>query len=195
MTNEPQFEKDPFRLNAEEHQRFEALCALSLSGELSSMDQARLDKHLHECAACRETLRELEGLTLFVLPAIGAAMEEEALHSELPSYRIEAAAESRLLSAIAAETSDEAIALAHFLKTERARHWMFSAAIAAALGLGVALGAMFVRAHERESKMTANAIVPPLRSTEPLWRSEAELAKAHITIDADRKRSQCSKRS
>jgi predicted anti-sigma-YlaC factor YlaD len=44
--------------------RTRELVSLSLDGELSELDAARLETHLGECASCRQLQSELAGLTL-----------------------------------------------------------------------------------------------------------------------------------
>ena len=70
-----------------------ALYALDKLGALPPADRARLEKHLDECAACRQELRELCG---------DAALLAMSVSQQLPP----APARQRLMSAIAAESRE-----------------------------------------------------------------------------------------
>jgi hypothetical protein len=59
------------------HDEFQELCALSTTGELTPGELARLEEHLSECAACRQSRQEFERFVALVIPAL---TEEDGIH-------------------------------------------------------------------------------------------------------------------
>jgi hypothetical protein len=60
------------------HEEFRELCAISVSGELSGEEQAKLDEHLHSCSWCQEVFRQYRATVVSVVPRFAA----EAVPSE-----------------------------------------------------------------------------------------------------------------
>jgi Putative zinc-finger len=52
------------------HDEFQELCVLSTTGELTPEELARLELHLSECAACRQSQQEFERFVALMNPAI-----------------------------------------------------------------------------------------------------------------------------
>jgi hypothetical protein len=76
------------------HEEFLELCAVSITGELTEEEQARLDDHLRSCSSCRQTLKqyretagivlpELAGTTPIDLDSPDASWPEERARTEL----------------------------------------------------------------------------------------------------------------
>lgn len=54
-----------------QHDHFEELCALALSGQLSADESKRLDEHATMCASCRTMLSRFQQIVVDVLPEVG----------------------------------------------------------------------------------------------------------------------------
>ena len=59
-------------MQADPHQEFQELCALSTTGELTAEEWARLTEHLSHCDSCRKAKRQYERLIATTIPALGA---------------------------------------------------------------------------------------------------------------------------
>jgi len=82
------------------HEEFQELCALSLTGELTQEERARLDSHLIHCADCREALRQYERIVATEIPALGAEFyAEQDDGNAAGSWSIEMA-EKRLMQSL-----------------------------------------------------------------------------------------------
>lgn len=58
------------------HDEFVELCALSTTGELTAEESTRLEEHLSQCSACRESQQAFERLVTLTIPALA---EEEGV--------------------------------------------------------------------------------------------------------------------
>ena len=132
------------------HEVFEALCALSMVGELSVPDQERLNGHLGQCESCREILEEFERLTLDVLPLVGAEMHTKRIEESLPVV-FDRAAEGRLLAAIGGELETAAHAPS-MPKRSSIRRWHIGV-LAATLAVGIATGAELMREYASRTRI------------------------------------------
>jgi hypothetical protein len=72
---------------------------MQLDGELSELEQARLDEHLESCASCRALASDLAGVTnaLRTIP-----LEEPSFHYYVPRRRTAGARVARAMSSTAA---------------------------------------------------------------------------------------------
>ncbi len=84
---------------AEDHEVYEAFCALALANALSPDEESRLASHLKECSDCRLLMEDLSRITLEILPVVGAAIHEEQALWSAPEV-VDEAAEARLLAAV-----------------------------------------------------------------------------------------------
>jgi len=73
------FSHEVWTVQGDPHQKFEELCALSTTGELTAEEWARFSRHLAHCDSCREARREYERVTGSAIPALAAesAIKEE----------------------------------------------------------------------------------------------------------------------
>jgi hypothetical protein len=76
-------------INTHEHEKFSELCALAMSGALSSQERAQLQEHLGTCAECREAYSEYSILTTEGMPSLAAeyAGAQEISDSSVESAR------------------------------------------------------------------------------------------------------------
>ena len=86
---------------AEAHDDFLELCALSASGELSQAEQKKLDQHLAVCPSCRQALQQYESVIDQAIPGIAAHEDLEGL-SPGPGWS-QKEAEQRFLDRLAGE--------------------------------------------------------------------------------------------
>jgi len=87
------------------HEEFEALCALSTTGELTVEEWSRLREHLAQCARCRESQRQFERVVATAIPALaeeGGANPEDG--TSPGSWSLEAA-EAALMESLRDEPS------------------------------------------------------------------------------------------
>jgi Anti-sigma-K factor rskA/Putative zinc-finger len=61
----------------EPHDEFLELCAVSMSGELSEQEQAKLSAHLAGCAECRQALKEFEATVDLGIPLLASTFSPE----------------------------------------------------------------------------------------------------------------------
>jgi hypothetical protein len=79
-------------MQADNHQEFEELCALSTTGELAPGEWARLTEHLTHCDSCREAKRHYELLIATTIPALGAETSTDEEGEDAPgSWSLEEA--------------------------------------------------------------------------------------------------------
>jgi hypothetical protein len=90
-------------MQADPHQEFQELCALSTTGELTVEEWARLTKHLAECDSCREACKEYDQLIAIALPALGVESSSELDGEESPGAWSIEHAEKRLIESLEAE--------------------------------------------------------------------------------------------
>jgi hypothetical protein len=90
-------------INIDEHQKFSELCALAMSGALSSEERAQLQKHLGTCAECCEAYSEYSILNKEGMPSLAA---EYATSQEISDESVESA-RSKLVSTLPALESRE----------------------------------------------------------------------------------------
>ena len=64
--------QETWSLETDPHHDFQALCALSTTGELTAEEWARLTDHLAHCVACREAKRQYEQVVAAAIPAMAA---------------------------------------------------------------------------------------------------------------------------
>jgi hypothetical protein len=87
------------------HDEFMRLCALSIAGELTAEEEARLDEHLLECEDCRKASAEFDSLVSEVLPALGAEISSEIEDApDADEWSVEDA-QQRLMKAVDEETA------------------------------------------------------------------------------------------
>src|SRR5580700_8715034 len=91
-------------INIDEHEKFRELCALGMSGDLSSGERAQIEKHLANCSECREAYSEYSILTSEGMPSLAA---EYAGSQEVSDASV-ASARSKLLSTLPDLKSREA---------------------------------------------------------------------------------------
>jgi anti-sigma-K factor RskA len=92
--------QEAWTMPPDSHEEFQELCALSLTGELTQEERARLDSHLIHCADCREALRQYERIVATEIPALGAEFyAEQDDGNAAGSWSIEMA-EKRLMQSL-----------------------------------------------------------------------------------------------
>jgi Anti-sigma-K factor rskA/Putative zinc-finger len=87
------------------HEEFRELCAISLSGELTREETARLDEHLRTCASCEKVFHQYRATVLSAVPQLGA----ERMPSErgaASSWEVKAA-ETVLFARLKTQEHDE----------------------------------------------------------------------------------------
>ena len=75
------------------HDEFLELCAVSTSGQLTEAEEQKLQAHLADCPACRETLKQYQAMVDRVIPA----MAPEEISDDLepgPNWSMERAEQS-----------------------------------------------------------------------------------------------------
>jgi Putative zinc-finger len=77
------------RSDAEPHEEFLELCALSTAGGLTAEERSRLEEHLAGCSACRDAMKQFETVVDRAIPALAPELEVEP--QEDPSFPQEAA--------------------------------------------------------------------------------------------------------
>lgn len=70
---------------AQPHEQFLELCALSTAGELSEDERKRLEKHLAGCAECRRAFEEFESVAGVGAPLLAARLAEFEMHRDVSS--------------------------------------------------------------------------------------------------------------
>jgi hypothetical protein len=84
--------QDAWTLPLDLHYRFQELCALSITGELTAEEWARLSEHLVHCSACQETKRQYERVVATVMPVLAAEFAADSENvSAAGSWSIEEA--------------------------------------------------------------------------------------------------------
>jgi hypothetical protein len=77
---------------ADPHQKFQELCALSTTGELTVEEWARLTEHLDHCESCREAKREYVRLIATTIPSLGVeSLEHEDVEDAPGSWSVKEA--------------------------------------------------------------------------------------------------------
>jgi len=90
-------------MQADPHQEFQELCALSTTGELTAEEWARLTEHLSHCDSCREAKRQYEALIATTIPALGAESSADEGGEDAPgSWSLEEA-EATLMETLRCE--------------------------------------------------------------------------------------------
>ena len=77
------------------HEEFLKLCAAATAGELNPNEQAKLDAHLAECAACRQAMREYEIASQHGVAALASEFAPEQSETD-SSWSVEKAEEAFL---------------------------------------------------------------------------------------------------
>jgi hypothetical protein len=75
------------------HEKFLELCAAATAGELDPDEQAKLDAHLTECAACRQAMREYEIASSHGVAALASELVPEQAEAD-GSWSVEKAEET-----------------------------------------------------------------------------------------------------
>jgi archaellum component FlaC len=75
------------------HEEFLELCAAATAGELNPHEQAKLDAHLTECAACRQAMREYEIASQHGVAALASELAPEQAAAD-GSWSVEKAEET-----------------------------------------------------------------------------------------------------
>src|SRR6476660_4487514 len=78
------------------HAEFLELCASATAGELSPVEQAKLEAHLAECADCRQALREFEIAARHGVAALASELAPEEGEAD-SSWSVEKAEEAFFL--------------------------------------------------------------------------------------------------
>jgi len=116
------FGQDAWTLPLDPHCQFQELCALSITGELTAEEWARLSEHLIHCGVCQEAKRQYERLVATAIPALATESAADSEYVKAPgSWSIdeaEAALMESLLNEPAPSRGDSippssAIAWAH----------------------------------------------------------------------------------
>lgn len=81
---------DGVRPDAEPHEEFLELCALSTAGGLSAEERQRLQEHLASCSRCRDAMKQFETVVDEAIPALAPELGVKAPQED-PSFRQEAA--------------------------------------------------------------------------------------------------------
>lgn len=128
------------------HHEFQALCALSTTGELTAEEWARLTDHLAHCDACREAKRQYERVVAEAIPAMAAESASEPDDVSAPdSWSIEEA-EAILMDTLRREPAPlnvKSIALTTPLWRKPVRRYAIAALILLSCGVvGYRLGVL-----------------------------------------------------
>src|SRR5438128_3869296 len=57
---------------SDSHEEFLELCALFTSDSLAEDERSRLERHLHGCAVCSDTVKDYERIAGIILPTLGS---------------------------------------------------------------------------------------------------------------------------
>ena len=159
------------------HEEFEALCALSTTGELTAEEWSRLRVHLEHCARCRESQRLFERVVATAIPALaeeGGANPEDG--TSPGSWSLEAA-EAALMESLRDEPSpsnQKSITPSSPAYWRRARCYALAATILAACSVaGYRMGVY----HERGRDAATVPTVPSMPSIPP----HADFAATAVT--------------
>ena len=90
-------------MTSDPHQKFQELCALSTTGELTVEEWARLTEHLAHCDSCRETKRQYERLIATTIPALGAEFAADEDGEDAPGFWSLEEAEAMLMESLRGE--------------------------------------------------------------------------------------------
>jgi hypothetical protein len=155
------------------HEEFEALCALSTTGELTAEEWSRLREHLAQCARCRQSQRQFERIVATAIPALaeeGGANPEDG--TSPGSWSLEAA-EAALMESLRDEPSpsnQKSITPSSPAYWRRARRYALAATILAACSVaGYRMGVY----HERGMDSATVPTVPSMPSIPPRANSAA----------------------
>ena len=157
--------------DTEPHDEFLELCALSTSGELTEVEQTKLDEHLSVCSACREAIKHYKSLVVHTIPAIAAEQTPETIDPG-PNWS-QQRAEAALLNRMAQEAREKKTNVGepgNKSSSETRRAIPFSGGstwrnvwtmYAAGVVLAIALGISLYQVGMRRGVDTAKATLPP----------------------------------
>lgn len=98
----------------EPHDQFLELCAVSMSGELSEQEQAKLRAHLGRCAECRQALKEFEAAVDVGIPLLASAFSpedrEQSASAEATPAKVNWATSSGEIARVLAGKNDPEVA-------------------------------------------------------------------------------------
>ena len=150
--------------NIDGHEKFSELCALAMSGALSSEERAQLQEHLGTCAECREAYSEYSILTSEGMPSLAA---EYAGAQEISDASL-ASARSKLVSTLPAPRSREGHTdilgrrfFANHSRFPRLATTLLGLAAAACLILGVGIASYRFGAHSTFASKTSKTVDRP----------------------------------
>jgi hypothetical protein len=157
------------------HKEFEELCALSTTGELTAEDWARLTGHLAHCDACRELMRQYEGLIATTIPSLAAESATDQDEENAPgSWSVEEA-EVILMNSLRKEP---VLTAGHSISLVRSARWKHGLlyAVAALILVACSLGGYRIdvlREHGSEAAVqpvgsTATSTSPRLNPSEAI---------------------------
>src|SRR5882724_5492590 len=80
------------------HEKFLELCAVSVTGELTDDERAKLDEHLSSCSSCRAAFQQYQETTVSIIPQLASELPlpTASADSSWSEDRAEAALLSRL---------------------------------------------------------------------------------------------------
>jgi hypothetical protein len=87
-------------MQADFHQEFQELCALSTTGELTAEEWARLTEHLPHCDSCLEAMRHYERLIATTIPALRAEYSADEDGADAPVFWSLDQAEAKLMESL-----------------------------------------------------------------------------------------------
>jgi Anti-sigma-K factor rskA/Putative zinc-finger len=156
----------------EPHDEFLELCAVSISGELSEQEQAKLRAHLAGCAECRQALREFEIAVDVGIPLLASTFSrehrEQSASPEAKPAKVNQAKSSGEIARVLAGKNDPEVAAdadkgfafaarrAHAPAQINWNHVSFS--FAACVLLTIALGIYAYRIGKSHSAVVTEAI-------------------------------------
>src|SRR5579859_6949443 len=155
------------------HEEFLELCAVSVTGELTEDERARLDEHLNTCSSCRAAFHQYQETTVSVIPQLASEqlLPTTSADSSWSEDRAEAALLSRLKTEERTDSRETSLAVngegngvAHFVPPP-ARWGQFGMLYAAGILLFVTLAVCAYRIGERRGVETAS-VNDPVRNSD-----------------------------
>jgi anti-sigma-K factor RskA len=161
-------------------EKYEELCAVSTTGELSPEEWDDLRKHVARCDRCSELLNEYTNLAQIGMAKLGPIVEED----EQKSNRFqEKRAELRLTAALRAKPSDEPQELVSDTPERSRRSGQGKARIAAIIAAVAAVMLLSVAgAYEAGKRIGTRPTLPQQSNEVPVAPAQPDAEKAQLKL-------------
>jgi hypothetical protein len=161
-------------------EKYEELCAVSTTGELSPEEWADLRQHVALCGPCSELLNEYTNLAQIGMAKLGPIVQ---LDEEAPNRFAEKRAELRLTAALRSKPLDEPEELVSNFPERSGRPGRGNARIAAALAaVAAVLLLSVVGAYEAGERNGTRSPLPQRSKGVPVGSAQPDAEKAQLKL-------------